>query len=103
MGAKVVPATTPNQWQGFKFSTFQELDYATASNGSFYRRGRTLQKRSIKRGGARAQARARTRIRREQKGQVSHEEKSIARSHYFKNSESRRSLSIDRLVKITDL
>ena len=30
MGAKVVPATTPNQWQGFKFSTFQELDYATS-------------------------------------------------------------------------
>jgi hypothetical protein len=37
-----------------------------SSIGSFYRRGRTLQKRSMKRGRARAQARARTRIRREQ-------------------------------------
>ena len=64
--------------------------------GSFYRRGRTRQKRSIKRGRARAQVRARTRIRREQgtsksRGEIDRTISRIA---------NRRSLSIDRLVKV---
>ena len=33
MGAKVVPGmTADSEWQGFKFSTFQELDYASSKN-----------------------------------------------------------------------
>ena len=51
--------------------------YVGDDDGSFYRRERTLQRRSIKRGRARAQARARTRIGREQ-GTRRQEEKSIA-------------------------
>ena len=71
-------------------------DSRRARIGSFYRRGRTLQKRSIKRVGARAQARARTRIRREQGTSKSRGE--IDRT--ISRTANRRSLSIDRLVKI---
>ena len=65
-------------------------------HGSFYRRGRTLQRRSIKRGRARSQARARTRIGREQGTNKSKE----AVDRTISRTANRRSFSIDRLVKI---
>ena len=53
MGAKVVPAmTADSEWQGFKFSTFQELDYASSKNERTHPKSSSLNPASRASGGS---------------------------------------------------